>query len=79
MLSNTLFRMGGAAILLTNKSMERSRAKYRLTTVVRVHKVIIKILDSIFVFVFILIFYWIFERDPMIKLIELFIKNKMMW
>jgi len=35
---NTLFRMGGAAILLSNKSSFASRAKYRLQCTVRVHK-----------------------------------------
>lgn len=36
LLSNCLFRVGGAAILLTNKSKYRSRAKYELITTVRV-------------------------------------------
>jgi 3-ketoacyl-CoA synthase len=36
-LSNTLFRCGGAAILLTNKSSGRLSAKYELEHVVRVH------------------------------------------
>jgi hypothetical protein len=34
---NTLFRVGGAAIILTNKFSERHRAKYELEHVVRVH------------------------------------------
>lgn len=37
LIPNTLFRMGGAAILLTNKPGARSRAKYELKHVVRVH------------------------------------------
>ncbi|GMH27506.1 hypothetical protein Nepgr_029349 [Nepenthes gracilis] len=35
---NCLFRMGGAAILLSNRSQERKRAKYSLLHVVRTHK-----------------------------------------
>ncbi|KAM7516295.1 hypothetical protein LguiA_005878 [Lonicera macranthoides] len=35
---NCLFRMGGAAILLSNKRREKSRAKYKLVHVVRTHK-----------------------------------------
>lgn len=38
LLPNCLFRMGGAAILLSNKRKERRRAKYRLVHVVRTHK-----------------------------------------
>ncbi|KAK9807432.1 hypothetical protein WJX73_006633 [Symbiochloris irregularis] len=37
LIPNTLFRMGGAAIVLTNRPSERSRAKYELQHVVRVH------------------------------------------
>ncbi|GAA0165501.1 hypothetical protein Leryth_013703 [Lithospermum erythrorhizon] len=38
LLPNCLFRMGGAAILLSNKRRESSRSKYRLVHVVRTHK-----------------------------------------
>lgn len=39
LISNTLFRMGGASILLSNKWIDRWRAKYKLIASVRVHKV----------------------------------------
>ncbi|XP_010523834.1 PREDICTED: 3-ketoacyl-CoA synthase 13 [Tarenaya hassleriana] len=35
---NCLFRVGGAAILLSNRSQDRSRSKYELDHLVRVHK-----------------------------------------
>ncbi|KAL4586619.1 hypothetical protein LXL04_011259 [Taraxacum kok-saghyz] len=38
LLPNCLFRMGGAAILLTNKRSQRKNAKYTLLHVVRTHK-----------------------------------------
>uniref|UniRef100_A0A7C8ZS55 3-ketoacyl-CoA synthase n=1 Tax=Opuntia streptacantha TaxID=393608 RepID=A0A7C8ZS55_OPUST len=38
LLPNCLFRMGCAAILLTNKKKEKKRAKYQLLHVVRTHK-----------------------------------------
>ncbi|CAI9096216.1 OLC1v1032304C1 [Oldenlandia corymbosa var. corymbosa] len=38
LLPNCLFRMGGAAILLSNRGSDRKRAKYRLLHVVRTHK-----------------------------------------
>ncbi|KAL2551798.1 3-ketoacyl-CoA synthase 6 [Forsythia ovata] len=38
LLPNCLFRMGGAAILLSNKNRDKRRAKYRLVHVVRTHK-----------------------------------------
>lgn len=38
LLPNCLFRMGGAAILLSNRGQERRRAKYQLVHVVRTHK-----------------------------------------
>jgi len=38
LLPNCLFRMGGAAILLSNKRKDRRRAKYELSHVVRTHK-----------------------------------------
>ncbi|PNX75996.1 3-ketoacyl-CoA synthase 11-like protein, partial [Trifolium pratense] len=38
LVSNCLFRMGGAAILLSNKSADRRRAKYQLVHTVRTHK-----------------------------------------
>jgi 3-ketoacyl-CoA synthase len=38
LVSNCIFRMGGAAMLLSNKRKERRRAKYELVHVVRTHK-----------------------------------------
>ncbi|XP_064998967.1 3-ketoacyl-CoA synthase 6-like [Musa acuminata AAA Group] len=38
LLPNCLFRMGAAAVLLSNRRRERARAKYRLLHVVRTHK-----------------------------------------
>ncbi|KAL5558038.1 hypothetical protein UlMin_034249 [Ulmus minor] len=38
LIPNCLFRLGGAAVLLSNKSKDRRRAKYRLVHVVRTHK-----------------------------------------
>ncbi|KAI3890424.1 hypothetical protein MKW92_041854 [Papaver armeniacum] len=38
LLPNCLFRMGGAAILLSNRHRDRYRAKYNLVHVVRTHK-----------------------------------------
>ena len=37
LISNCLFRLGGAAVLLSNKSSDRRRAKYKLVHVVRTH------------------------------------------
>ncbi|KGN59744.1 3-ketoacyl-CoA synthase 7 [Cucumis sativus] len=37
LISNTLFRMGGAAILLSNKKKDKQRAKYKLQHLVRTH------------------------------------------
>jgi len=37
LIPNTLFRMGGAAVMLTSKEAERPRAKYELEHLVRVH------------------------------------------
>lgn len=38
LVSNCLFRMGGAAILLSNKGADRRRSKYELVHTVRTHK-----------------------------------------
>lgn len=38
LIPNCLFRVGGAAILLSSRSRERKRAKYRLVHVVRTHR-----------------------------------------
>ncbi|GER28486.1 3-ketoacyl-CoA synthase [Striga asiatica] len=38
LLPNCLFRMGGAALLMSNRRADRKRAKYRLAHVVRTHK-----------------------------------------
>ncbi|CAN1177767.1 3-ketoacyl-CoA synthase 11 [Linum perenne] len=38
LVSNCLFRMGGAAILLSNKRSDRTRSKYELVHTVRTHK-----------------------------------------
>nr|XP_012569464.1 3-ketoacyl-CoA synthase 1-like isoform X2 [Cicer arietinum] len=38
LLSNCIFRMGGAAILLSNKSSDKTRSKYKLVHTVRTHK-----------------------------------------
>lgn len=38
LLSNCIFRMGGAAILLSNRDRERWRSKYELVHTVRNHK-----------------------------------------
>ncbi|GFP86063.1 3-ketoacyl-coa synthase 17 [Phtheirospermum japonicum] len=38
LVSNCIFRMGGAAILLSNKPTDRKRAKYQLIHTVRTHK-----------------------------------------
>lgn len=37
LIPNTLFRMGGAGVLLTNRLTDRWRAKYSLEHIVRVH------------------------------------------
>ena len=37
LIPNTLFRVGASAAVMTNKSSERSRAKYQLLNVVRIH------------------------------------------
>ncbi|XP_062183121.1 3-ketoacyl-CoA synthase 20-like [Phragmites australis] len=38
LISNCIFRMGGAAVLLTNRSADRRRAKYQLMHTVRTHR-----------------------------------------
>ncbi|CDY32443.1 BnaA09g51530D [Brassica napus] len=38
LLCNCIFRMGGAAILLSNRRQDRSKSKYELVNVVRTHK-----------------------------------------
>jgi 3-ketoacyl-CoA synthase len=38
LVSNTLFRMGASAVLLSNRWRDQWRAKYRLLTTVRVHQ-----------------------------------------
>lgn len=38
LIPNCLFRVGGAAVLLSNKSVDKRRAKYKLVHVVRTHK-----------------------------------------
>ncbi|XP_059446193.1 3-ketoacyl-CoA synthase 20-like [Corylus avellana] len=38
LVSNCLFRMGGAAVLLSNQSSDRRRSKYQLMRTVRTHK-----------------------------------------
>ncbi|CAK7348644.1 unnamed protein product [Dovyalis caffra] len=38
LLSNCIFRMGGAAVLLSNKARDRVRSKYQLVHTVRTHK-----------------------------------------
>jgi 3-ketoacyl-CoA synthase len=38
LVTNTLFRMGGAAVLLSNKRSDRRRAKYQLVHTVRTHR-----------------------------------------
>lgn len=43
LLPNCLFRMGGAVMLLSNKPIDRFRAKYRLDHIVRVNNVCIVI------------------------------------
>ena len=37
LIPNTLFRMGGAGVLLTNRPSDRWQAKYSLQHIVRVH------------------------------------------
>ncbi|XVF22298.1 hypothetical protein REPUB_Repub12eG0161000 [Reevesia pubescens] len=38
LLCNCIFRMGGAAVLLSNKSRDKARSKYQLVHLVRTHK-----------------------------------------
>ncbi|XP_021889657.1 3-ketoacyl-CoA synthase 1 [Carica papaya] len=38
LLCNCIFRMGGAAVLLSNKARDRARSKYQLVHLVRTHK-----------------------------------------
>ncbi|WCJ35184.1 3-ketoacyl-CoA synthase 4 [Euphorbia peplus] len=38
LIPNCLFRVGGSAVLLSNKSRDRTRAKYKLVHVVRTHR-----------------------------------------
>ncbi|KMT00437.1 hypothetical protein BVRB_9g217390 [Beta vulgaris subsp. vulgaris] len=38
LIPNCLFRVGGSVVLLSNKSIDRARAKYRLVHVVRTHR-----------------------------------------
>eukprot|EP01006_Ploeotia_vitrea_P045854 TRINITY_DN66973_c6_g3_i1.p1 TRINITY_DN66973_c6_g3~~TRINITY_DN66973_c6_g3_i1.p1 ORF type:complete len:953 (+),score=542.04 TRINITY_DN66973_c6_g3_i1:83-2860(+) len=38
LISNTLFRLGGAAVLMSNKPSDRARSKYRLKHTVRTHR-----------------------------------------
>ncbi|OVA18727.1 FAE1/Type III polyketide synthase-like protein [Macleaya cordata] len=38
LIPNCIFRVGGAAVLLSNKSVDRRRAKYKLVHVVRTHR-----------------------------------------
>ncbi|CAH9080980.1 unnamed protein product [Cuscuta epithymum] len=38
LIPNCLFRVGGSAVLLSNKSIDRRRAKYKLVHVVRTHR-----------------------------------------
>ncbi|CAI9116740.1 OLC1v1017972C1 [Oldenlandia corymbosa var. corymbosa] len=38
LIPNCLFRVGGSAVLLSNKSVDKRRAKYRLVHVVRTHR-----------------------------------------
>ncbi|XP_059638061.1 3-ketoacyl-CoA synthase 4 [Cornus florida] len=38
LIPNCLFRVGGSAVLLSNKSVDRRRAKYKLVHVVRTHR-----------------------------------------